>query len=142
MIRFIVSLLLLLGSIAAAFILERGNPLALVGVTALFVEVLIPFFALLAVWRLAEVGRAFADAFTRKADSPTRARSVRVWEFTEKICYAAGFIGLILGVVLSLARISGSLADLGRALAISLMAPLYGIIFAVVCRILRARVER
>jgi flagellar motor component MotA len=141
MIRFIVSLLLLLGTILFAVVLERGSILNYIGFTAFLVELLVPLFAMLAVWRLAEIGRAFGDAFSRKADTGSRTRSARVWEFTEKVCYAAGVIGLILGIVLILSRVSGSVEELGRAFGASLIAPLYGVMLGIVCRILKARVE-
>jgi flagellar motor component MotA len=142
MVRFIVSLGLLLATISGAVLYERGNLLAYVGISTLMVELLVPVFAGLAVWRLAEIGRAFGDAFSKKADSPSRSRSARIWEFAEKVCYATGVIGFILGVVLTLAWVSGSINDLARAFAASLTAPLYGVLFGVVCRILKARVER
>jgi flagellar motor component MotA len=142
MIRFIVSVILMLASLAGAVVLENGNPLAYIGFTALLIEVLMPLFAMLAVWKLADIGRAFGDAFNGTSDTGSRARSVRVWEFTEKVCYAAGVIGLILGAVLVLARVSSSPSELGRALGASLLSPLYGVLFGVICRILRARVER
>jgi flagellar motor component MotA len=141
MARFIISLVLLLASIMGAVLLEGGNPLAYLGFTALIVELLVPLFAMLAVWRLSEIGHAFGDAFSRKRDDASRTRSARIWEFTEKVCYAAGVIGLILGTVLVLARVSASVADLGRAVGVSFLAPLYGVLFGVVCRILKARVE-
>ena len=141
MLRFIVSLVLLLASIVGAIVFEGGNPLAYIGAAAFMIELLVPLFAMLAVWRLAEIGHAFGDAFSKKADSTSRARSARIWEFTEKICYAAGLIGLILGAVLILSRIYGSVAELGHGLALSLVALLYGVMFGIVCRILKARVE-
>jgi flagellar motor component MotA len=141
MVRFIVSLLLLLGTMLFAVVLEKGSILAYVGFTALVIELLVPLFAMLAVWRLAEIGRAFGDAFSKKADASQRARSVRIWEFTEKVCYAAGVIGLILGIVLVLARVSGSVNELASAFGASLLAPLYGVLFGIVCRIMKARVE-
>lgn len=141
MIRFIVSVILMLASMAGAVMLERGSLLGYIGFTAFIVELLVPLFAMLAVWRFAEIGRAFADAFTIKPDPVSRARSARIWEFTEKVCYAAGVIGLILGAVLVLSRVSGSIDELGRAFGVSLLAPLYSIILGIVCRILKARVE-
>jgi len=140
--RFIVSLVLLLASILGAVLFEGGNPLGYVGPSALMVELLVPLFAMLAVWRLAEIGRAFADAFSKKPDSASRARSARIWDFTEKICYTAGVIGLILGFVLVLGRIASDVSALGRALAICFLAPLYGVLLGIVCRILRARVTQ
>jgi len=142
MVRFIVSVVLMLGSLAGAVVLEKGSLLAYIGFTALIIEVLMPLFAMLAVWKLADISKAFGDAFTDKPDTGSRARSIRVWEFTEKVCYAAGVVGVILGAVLVIARVSSSVAELGRALAASLLAPLYGVLFGVVCRILKARVER
>jgi flagellar motor component MotA len=141
MVRFIVSLGLLLATISGAVLYEKGNLLAYVGVSTLAVEVLVPLFAALAVWRLAEIGRAFADAFSKKADSSSRSRSARIWEFAEKVCYASGVIGFILGLVLTLAWVSVSINNLAGAFAASLTAPLYGVLFGVVCRILKARVE-
>ncbi len=142
MARFIISVLLLLAALAAAILMESGNPLAYVGLTAFVIEVLVPFFAMLAVWRLAEIGGAFRDAFSAGGDAAHRARSVRVWAFTEKVCYAAGIIGLIIGIILVLGRVSGAVDELGRALGMALIAPLYGIFLGVICRILKARVER
>ncbi len=142
MIRFIVSLVLLLGTILFAVVLEGGSPLQYVGTSAFIVELLVPFFAMLAVWRLAEIGHAFADAFSRKTESASRARSARVWDFTEKVCYATGVIGLILGTVLILGRVNGSPVELGRGFSVCLTSPLYGIMFGIVCRILKARVEQ
>jgi flagellar motor component MotA len=141
MVRFIVSLALLLASLLGVVLLEKGNPLDYLGASAFMVELLVPLFAMLAVWRLAEIGRAFGDAFSKKADAASRARSVRIWEFTEKVCYAAAVIGLILGTVLILSRVSASVNELGRAFGVSLVAPLYGVMLGIVCRILRARVD-
>ena len=141
MVRFIVSLILLLASLTGVIRLEGGNLLAYVGFSAFLVQLAVPFFALLAVWRLPEVGRAFRDAFVREEVSATAVRSARIWEFTEKVCYAAAVIGVILGAVLILNRVSASPEDLGRAFGASLMSPLYGVLLALVCRILGARVR-
>jgi flagellar motor component MotA len=141
MVRFVVSLVLLLLSIAAAVLYEGGSLLGYVGVTALFIDVLVPAFAMLAVWRLSEVGHAFRDAFSRKSDAASRARSARIWDFTEKICYATGVLAFLVGGILVLAHLYADVAALGRAFGVALLAPIYGILLAIVCRILRARVE-
>jgi flagellar motor component MotA len=141
MLRFIVSLILLLGTITAAMVLDAGNPIALIRIPALFIELLVPVFAMLAVWRLAEVGHAFRDAFSRKGDAASRSRSARIWELTEKVCYAAAVIGPILGAVLILSSGRNSAAELSAAVSSALIAPLYGITLGIVCRILKARVE-
>ena len=142
MVRFIVSLVLLLASIFGAFAVDRGNPLMFISIPGLMIMLLAPLFAMLAVWRFAEIGRAFGDAFSRKADSTSRAKSARIWDFTEKVCYATGVIAFFLGAVLILSRLYGDVAELGRAAATTLVAPSYGVILGIVCRILKARVER
>jgi flagellar motor component MotA len=142
MAQFIVSLVLLLATLIGAVLIEGGNPLAFIGLSGIVIELLVPFFAMLAVWRFAEIGRAFGDSFAKKVSAKSRATSARVWAFTEKVCYATGVVAFILGGVLALSRIAGSLEELGRALAISLLAPLYGVLLGIFCRIMKARVER
>ncbi|MGA2973698.1 MAG: hypothetical protein ABSF77_00135 [Spirochaetia bacterium] len=141
MLRFIISLILLLGTIIGAMVLDAGDPTVLIRIPALIIELLVPAFAMLAVWRLAEVGHAFRDAFSRKGDAASRSRSARIWEFAEKVCYATAVIGPILGAVLILSSGRSSFADIGRAVSSALIAPLYGITLGIVCRILKARVE-
>jgi hypothetical protein len=68
------------------------------------VELFVPLFAMLDVWRLGEIGGALGDAFPKKGDAAVN--------------------------------------ELGRAFGASLIAPLYGVLFGVVCRIMKARVER
>ena len=142
MVQFIASLVLLLAMLIGAVLIEGGNPLAFIGLSGLVIELLVPFFAMLAVWQLAEIGNAFGDAFSKKARAKSRETSVRIWEFTEKVCYVTGIVAFILGGVLVLSRIAGSLEQLGRALAVSLLAPLYGVLLGIFCRIMKARVQR
>ncbi len=141
MARFIVSLVLLVVSIVGPILLEGGTILAYIAISAFLIQVLVPFFAMLAVWRFSELGGAWRDAFSRRSEAAAVARSVRIWEFTEKICYATGVIGFLVGAVLILSSVRPSMADVGRAFGVSLLAPLYSVLFAVLCRILRARVQ-
>jgi flagellar motor component MotA len=141
MVRFIVSLVLLVASIVGPVLLEGGTIRSYLGISAFLVEVLVPFFAMLAVWRLSEIGGAWRDAF-RRADPAAVARSVRIWEFAEKVCYAAGVIGFMAGTVIILSEVSASASQVGRAFAVGLLGPLYAVLLAVLCRILRARVQQ
>jgi flagellar motor component MotA len=141
MVRFIVSLVLLVASIAGPVVLEGGGLLSYLGISAFMINVLVPFFAMLAVWRLSEIGRAWKDAF-RRADAAAVARSTRIWEFAEKVCYATGVIGFLAGVVIVLSNTAASPADLRKAFAVSPLSPIYSVLFAVLCRILRARVQQ
>ncbi len=141
MLRFIVSLVLLLVSMAGAILFEGGNLLGYVGITPLALGLLLPAFSMLAVWRLSEVGHAFRDAFSRKSDAASRARSARIWDFTEKVCYATGVLAFLLGAILVLAHLYADVSSMGRALGVGLLSPIYGILLGIVCRILKARVE-
>ena len=142
MVRFVVSVVLLLATIMFSIVIENGNPLSYLGPTAFMVELLVPLFAMLAVWRLVEIGRAFRDAFSEKDDAASRTRSARIWDFAEKVCYAAAVMAFLLGAVLILSRPISSEAPLGPAFAAATVGPLYGIVFAIISRILKARVEQ
>jgi flagellar motor component MotA len=142
MVRFIVALVLLLATLVGAVVIEGGNPLAYIGLSGLIIALLVPLFAMLAVWGFAEIGRAFGDAFSQKARAKSRETSVRIWAFTETVCYVTGVVAFILGGVLVLSRIAGSLEQLGRALAVCFLGPLYGVLLGIFCRIMRARVQK
>ncbi len=141
MVRFIVSLVLLVASIVGPVLLEGGKILSYIGISAFMINVLVPFFAMLAVWRLSEIGGAWKDAF-RRAEPAAAARSVRIWEFAEKVCYATGVIGFMAGCVIILSNVWASASQIGRAFAAGALGPLYAVLFAVLCRILRARVQQ
>jgi flagellar motor component MotA len=140
--RFIVSLVLLLATLGGAVAIEGGNLLAYIGLSGIVIELLVPLFAMLAVWRFAEIGRAFGDAFSKKTRAKTRETSARIWAFTETVCYLTGVVALILGAVLVLSRIGGSLEELGRALAVCFLGPLYGVLLGIFCRIMKARIQQ
>ena len=57
------------------------------------------------------------------------------------MCYLSSVVGFILGLVLILSNLS-DISTIGRPLAVGLMTPVYAILFGVVARILRARVEK
>jgi hypothetical protein len=141
-IRFFVSLFLMFATLVGAVLWEGGSVLAYVVASAFAVELLVPAFAMLAVWRLSEIGAGFRDAFSAKGGSSTVARSKRIWEFAEKICYATAVVGLIIGMVILFSTYTGSEAHIGPALAACCLGPLYGVLLGIVCRILRARVDR
>ena len=142
MVRFIIALVLLLASIALAIIMEGGALLAYAAITAFLLEALVPFFATLAAWRLSEIGAAWRDAFSRPVDAASAARSMRVWAFAERICYATGVLGFLAGGVLILGRAGQPGPELARALGVNLLAPLYSVLFGVFCRIQTARVQQ
>jgi hypothetical protein len=139
--RFIVFLVLLLATITGTVALEGGSPLSLVGISAFILELFVPLFAMLAVWRWKQIGMALRHAFGMSGEPAERERSLRVWDFAEKACYAAAVLAEMLGFVI-IANASGGIQwDLLHALGASFIGPIYGVFFGIVCRILRARVQ-
>jgi flagellar motor component MotA len=140
MLRFILGTLASAAVVVLVIVLENGSLLAYLGLTPGLIALLLPFFAVLAVWPLREWAKAWKDAFIPK-ESPTTARSSSIWNFQEKACYAAGAIGFLAGLVLILSQLS-TVSRLGPALAMSLVCPMYSLLLGLVARILRARVDR
>ena len=142
--RFVVCVVLLLVTLVGAVMLDGGNPAAYIGIPGLIIEVLVPLFALLAVWKRSELAAACRDAFGSRKAQPSAARSVRIWDFAEKACYAAGALAWLMATILALvSQVPPRDATwLMRNLATGLVAPIYAIFFALVCRILRARVAQ
>ena len=143
MIRFIFGTLASLAVLVGAIVLEGGNILAYLVVSALGIALLMPFFGVLAVWSLADWLKAWRDALGKGrpqgGDKGAR-KSAAIWEFSERVSYAAGFVGFITGLILMLSNLSTP-ETLGPSVAAGLTCPLYAVLEGLVCRILRARVE-
>ena len=142
MVRFIVCVLAAVAAWLGAYILEGGNPMALLGLTAFLIAFFVPLFGVLAVWS----GKAWLGAWShafREADDPAQARvSVEIWKFSEFAAYLAGILAWLTGAILILGNLDGvDVVRFGHANAAGLVAPVYGIFFGFICRILRARVE-
>ena len=138
--RFVVFVVLLAATFLGTLVLAGGSLLAIVGIPAFIMAVFVPIFALLAVWKGSELGTAWRDAFGSAEDQPFAARSLRIWDFAEKACYLAGVIGWLMGMTIALgfAPMESKL----DAIATTLVAPIYAMFFALVCRILRERVKQ
>ena len=113
MTRFIVFTVLILVFLLGAVVLEGGTIVTYLGFTAFLIVFLVPVFAMFAVWGFREIGRAFRNALGRSPDPGSMDTSVTVWDFCEKTVYAAGFLGLVLGIVLIFGSLSELPADLG-----------------------------
>jgi hypothetical protein len=138
--RFIIGTLALFGTLIFAFVIEGGNPGDFILPSPLIIVVCVPIFAVLAVWSLKDWALAWKDAFAKESKSASAHASIKLWDFYEKACYIAGVVGFMLGL-----NIIGSNTDvlsrLGRSLAVDCIAPILAILFAMVARILKARVE-
>jgi flagellar motor component MotA len=139
--RFILSTVVLFGTLLFAFFLEGGRLLDFVLPSPLIIVVGVTAFAVLAVWSLKDWGRAWKDAFAKEAGSPSAGTSAALWAFYEKACYAAGVVGFLLGINI-IGSNSGAIDRLGASIAVNCIAPILSVLFALVARILRARVEQ
>jgi flagellar motor component MotA len=142
--RFIISTLVLIGTLLLAYFMEGGNPLDLILPSPLIIVVCMPICAVLAVWSFKDWGRAWKDAFMAgfvDSATSTAASSARLWDFYERACYIAGVVAFILGLTI-VGKNVDLLARLGPSLAVDCVTPILAILFAMVARILRARVEK
>ena len=111
------------------------------------IVVCVPAFAVLAVWGFRDWGRAWKDAFaagptsSASAGISTALSSAKLWDFYEKASYIAGIVGFILGLTI-IGSNADVLAQLGRSFAVNCITPILAILFAMVARILKARVEK
>jgi len=138
--RFILGTVGLVGTFLLAFFMEGGSVEDFLLPTPLIIIVCVPSFAVLAVWRLRDWGVAWRDAFA--AEAGTSGASAELWSFYEKACYIAGVVAFFLGLVVIFKEGGGvSRTDILRPLAVDCVAPILAIVFAMVARILRARVE-
>ncbi len=142
--RFAVCIAVILATLVGAVLIDGGNSMAYVGIPGLIIEVLVPLFALLAVWKGSELREACKDAFASPKARLSPARSMRIWDFAEKACYAAGALAWLMAMVLTLVSQAPprDISYLMRGLAVCLVAPIYAVFFALVCRILRERVKQ
>ena len=141
MIRFFVGLALALSALLGAYLLEGGTPLTLLGLSALLITFFMPFFGVLAVWKFSEWTRAWSHAFRPAQEAAAVKVSLDIWKFSEFACYLSGLVAFLVGLVLILGNLNVPQEQIARAFGAGLIAPLYGLLFGFVCRILRARVE-
>jgi hypothetical protein len=141
MLRFILGTLALIGTLLLAFVMEGGNPIDFLLPTPLLIVVGVPIFAVLAVWSFRDWRRAWKDAF--EVRSSAAVSSVKLWDFYEKACYIAGVVGSVLGLNIIFQHRGGiDPGDILKPLAVDCIVPILAILFAMVARILRARVEK
>ena len=143
MVRFVVGVGLALLVLVGCYVLEGGNPLQLVGLTGFLISALMPLFGVLAVWKWSQWLQAWSHAFTKSAEAAQVQVSLAIWRFSEFACYLTGLVAWLAGAVIILNYLSQpeALTRWNLALAASLLGPVYGLFFGLVCRILRSRVE-
>lgn len=139
MVRFIVSIVLMLVVMAGIITIEGGILLTYLGISSFTIMVFVPFFASLAIWKLKDLNQVWKDAFSRELKTSTLRTSLKILDFYERLYYLTGLICMILGFVLVLSKIE-DITKLGKGLAYSLNGILYALFFAAVTRILKTRV--
>jgi hypothetical protein len=133
-------ILMLLAVPLTVVLIEGGDPLAYLNVSAFILVFFLPFFASLAVWKWKELAAAWAAPFSGKTAKAGSA--VKVWNFMEKLSYLSGLLGLVMGGVAVCANIgawSGRDGAVWQAFAVVLIAPFYGLLFGIVARTMRQR---
>ena len=134
--RFVLGTLATMFVVALAMWLEGEDLLKLFLPSPLLITLISPLCAVLAVWDLKSWREAWRDAFVANSEPARREGSAKLWDFLEKSFYIAGSLGFIAGAIIVLAS-PGDMADHFSA---DLISPLWGIVFAIIARILKYRV--
>jgi flagellar motor component MotA len=142
MIRFLISIFFAFGAVIFAVFIEGFNPINLIGFSAFLVAVSIPLISSFGVWKAGEIVIAWKDPFSKKKND-SFAVSMKILEFQEKLFYISGIVGLILGFIIVLNNIKfyQTIDRICFGIAATLICPLYGILFAAVMRVMRARID-
>ena len=142
MIRFIVSVLLMIMLICGILIIEGFHPGSFAAFTPFAAAIGIPFVASLGIWGFGDLAGVFRDAFSVRK-SGDREKSLRICVFYERLLYLAGITGTILGSIAVLLKIVelGSMNAVCRGFAVSLLSSVYAAVFAAIVRIIAARIE-
>jgi len=138
MARFLIGSLLSLGVFLFAFIIEGGELFYLLLPSPLLIVLLVPLFAVLAVWSFRELGGAFKAAFAKRLPEAEGKAAAALWDFYEKAFYAAGIVGPLAGFLI-IFRIDVFKFE---AFSVAFIPLVEGILLGLVARILRARVEK
>jgi flagellar motor component MotA len=142
MIRFLSGIILADLALLGAYIIEGGSPLHLVGLSAFLITFFMPFFGILAVWKFSDWTRAWSHPFVQTDDEAAVKVSIDIWRFSEFASYLAGLVAFLIGLILILGNLTGaSTEQIAHAFGAGLVAPMYGLLFGFVSRILRNRVE-
>lgn len=144
MTRFLVGQALLILAVILGITLIGGRMVTWLhpAAMALVFVLAVPLLAVLSAHSHQELRQAFADALQSPAPSRSRATSLQVWRLLESFLYFGGAIALLTGLIITFSFLNANLPLLGMKLAATLVAPFYGLMLALTCRILRARVER
>ena len=142
MIRFTISVLLMVLLLCGVLLIEGFNPVALFAFTPFVVAVGIPVFASLGIWGFRDLLDVLRHAFLSGKTGNTE-KSVSICNFYERLFYISGIVGTILGFSIVLFRIDqlGTRNEICRAAAYCLIPSVYGILFAVLARMMHARIE-
>ena len=137
--RFAIGTLASLGAFFLAFWMEGGAMRDFVLPSVLIIVLLVPLFAVFAVWKARELASAWRAAFAKSSlPEGERAAATALWDFYEKVSYAAGLVGTLAGFIIIFATPDYK----PRVFSIALVCVLEGILLGLVARILKARVEK
>ncbi len=138
MLRFSIGTLSSLIAFSAAYFLEGGGFYYFLLPSPLIIVLLVPFFAVLAVWSLKELVGAWKAAFAKGLSEAEGKAAAALWDFYEKAFYAAGVIGTLAGVIVIFRF---DVIEL-KAFSVLFVCLTESIFLGLFARILRARVEK
>lgn len=146
MLRFVLSFILVIVFFLVGWMLEGGNPLKLLGPSSFIITFFVPFFAVISTWSFKDWRKAFSIAFTATANPEEVRMGVALWLLWERLSFIGGVLGFIGAMILILGGLPTpdnalDLNLLGRQIGVALIAPLYGIFFAIFGRIMKTRIE-
>ena len=137
----ILGVLLMLGTVLVTVLIEGGRLSMYLNPSAFVFVFFLPFFASMAVWKWKELTTAWAAPFAKTARNAGTAE--KVWNFTEKMFYLSGLLGLLMGVVVVLANLgTGGQEAVGAGIAVAFIATIYSIFLGMLARVFRERCSK
>jgi flagellar motor component MotA len=140
MLRFIIGIILSIGTLVLVILIEGGNPAAFFNVTGLTIVIFLPFFASLSVYRFKELIKVWKDTFSGDK-SKSAGNSMDILKFYEKFYYASGILCILLASVLILGHL-GKIETLGSAIAVGISGLIYGILFGLFSRVQHSVIKK
>ena len=143
MIRFSVGLVCMFAVIFGALALEGIPIMVLFGFTPFLIVFLIPLIASASVWKWGELGRAWKDAFSKVKLQESSRTSISIWDFFEKTYYASGILGTLMGFTFVFSIMNQTKPEeFLPKLGVCLLSLCYGVIFGIIAKILKMRVNQ
>lgn len=144
MTRFLVGQVLLILAVLLGIALIGGRLVTWLhpALMAVLFVVTVPLLATLSAFTTRDIRQALADALHPAADSPSKTTSLQVWHLLEYGVVSGSILAFFAGLIVIFSYMDSGHLALGFKFAAALVAPFYGVLLAMACRVLRAMVNR